>query len=134
MFASASLELIFASIVLLIIGLEPWCYYFACKLRKRTWQLCRVRKITKLNLQPLIPFYSFNQQRMLVEYDFKSERQATILTLDPELLASLEQQQERYVYVDPKLPQRAFLYRFPEKWSAYYLPAMSLLLLFIALN
>lgn len=133
MFASASIELIFAATLIFVIGLEPWCYYIACKLRKRTWQLCRVRKITKLNLQPLIPFYAFNQQRMLVEYEFQSERQSSILAFDKALLCALELE-SAYVYVDPKKPQRAFLYRFPEKWSAYYLPCISLILLVLALH
>lgn len=128
------LELLLVGGLILLWGLEPWGYYFLCRQRKRSWRACAIEKATLVGLQDLVPFYSFKDKQMLLQYCFDQEKHSVILEYDKSCLSALNNNQIVYLFVDPTNPEKAFLYRMPNRIIAYLFPLLGFLLFTLALT
>lgn len=128
------LELLLVGGLILLWGLEPWVYYFLCRQRKRSWRACAIEKATLVGLQDLMPFYSFKDKQMMLQYCFEQEKYSVILEYDKSCLNALNENQTVYLFVDPTNPEKAFLYRMPNRIIAYLFPLLGFLLFTLALT
>ncbi|MFY8351612.1 DUF3592 domain-containing protein [Pseudoalteromonas sp. SSM20] len=128
------LELLLVGGLILLWGLEPWVYYFLCRQRKRSWRACAIEKATLVGLQDLMPFYSFKDKQMMLQYCFEQEKYSVILEYDKSCLNALNENQTVYLFVDPANPEKAFLYRMPNRIIAYLFPLLGFLLFTLALT
>lgn len=128
------LELLLVGGLILLWGLEPWVYYLLCRQRKRSWRACAIEKATLVDLQDLVPFYSFKDKQMMLQYCFEQEKHSVILEYDKSCLSALNDNQTVYVFVDPTNPEKAFLYRMPNRIIAYLFPLLGFLLFTLALT
>lgn len=129
-----NLELLLVGGLILLWGLEPWVYYFLCRQRKRSWRACAIEKATLVGLQDLMPFYSFKDKQMMLQYCFEQEKYSVILEYDKSCLNALNENQTVYLFVDPTNPEKAFLYRMPNRIIAYLFPLLGFLLFTLALT
>ncbi|AIY64081.1 hypothetical protein [Pseudoalteromonas piratica] len=128
------LELLLVGGLILLWGLEPWVYYLLCRQRKRSWRACAIEKVTLVGLQDLVPFYSFKDKQMMLQYCFEQEKHSVILEYDKSCLSALNDNQTVYLFVDPTNPEKAFLYRMPNRIIAYLFPLLGFLLFTLALT
>ncbi|WP_100914293.1 hypothetical protein [Pseudoalteromonas spongiae] len=128
------LELLLVGGLILLWGLEPWVYYFLCRQRKRSWRACAIEKATLVGLQDLMPFHSFKDKQMMLQYCFEQTKHSVIVDYDKSCLTALENNQEVFIFVDPSNPSNAFLYRMPNRIIAYLFPLIGTLLFTLALT
>ncbi|MEI4550611.1 hypothetical protein [Pseudoalteromonas spongiae] len=128
------LELLLVGGLILLWGLEPWVYYFLCRQRKRSWRACTIEKATLVGLQDLMPFHSFKDKQMMLQYCFEQTKHSVIVDYDKSCLTALENNQEVFIFVDPSNPSSAFLYRMPNRIIAYLFPLIGTLLFTLALT
>ncbi|MCF6456440.1 hypothetical protein [Pseudoalteromonas sp. MMG024] len=128
------LELLLVGGLILFWGLEPWVYYFLCRQRKRSWRACAIEKATLVGLQDLMPFHSFKDKQMMLQYCFEQTKHSVIVDYDKSCLTALENNQEVFIFVDPSNPSNAFLYRMPNRIIAYLFPLIGTLLFTLALT
>lgn len=127
-------ELFLVGGLILLWGLEPWGYYFLCRQRKRSWRACVIEKATLVGLQDLMPFYSFKDKQMMLQYCFEQTKHSVIVDYDKSCLTALENNQKVFIFVDPSNPSNAFLYRMPNRIIAYLFPLIGTLLFTLALT
>lgn len=128
------LELLLVGGLILLWGLEPWAYYVLCRQRKRSWRACAIEKATLVGLQDLMPFYSFKDKQMMLQYCFEQSKHSVIVDYDKSCLNALEKNEAVFIFVDPANPGNAFLYRMPNRIIAYLFPLIGTLLLLLALS
>ena len=126
-------ELFLTGLVLTALGVEPLIYFIYGLYRKRTWRVCFIDKVTMVSLLDLMPFSSFKDKQMLVEYGFESKALSAITNFDKQLFKKTKQQPHTcQIYVDPVNPNNIFLPKNTSKLTGAILPVMGIALILLS--
>ncbi|SFB77682.1 hypothetical protein [Pseudoalteromonas denitrificans] len=126
-------ELFLTGIVFIALGIEPFIYFIYRFYRKRTWRVCFIEKITLVSLQDLMPFSTFKDKQMLVEYGFEQKQLSAITDFDKKLFKqSQNKEQNCQIYVDPINPKNIFLPKHINKIPGVILPILGLFFIFLS--
>lgn len=126
-------ELFLSGLVLTVLGIEPLIYFAYSLYRKRTWRVCFIDKVTMVSLQNLMPFSSFKDKQMLVEYGFKKRSLSAITDFDKKLFKKMQKKTHAcQIYVDPINPNNICLPKTTIKLTSTILPFFGIPLIFIS--
>jgi len=126
-------ELFLTGLVLTALGIEPLIYFAYGLYRKRTWRVCFIDKVTMVTLQDLMPFSSFKDKQMLVEYGFESKSLSAITDFDKKLFKKTQKKPHTcQIYVDPINPSNIFLPKTPRKLTGAILPIFGIALILLS--
>jgi len=123
-------ELFLTGLVLTALGIEPFIYFVYGLYRKRTWRVCFIDKVTMVSLQDLMPFSSFKDKQMLVEYGFERKSLSAITDFDKKLFKTTQKKPHTcQIYVDPVNPNNIYLPKNTSKLAGAILPVLGILLI-----
>lgn len=126
-------EIFLTGLVLTALGIEPLIYFAYGLYRKRTWRVCFIDKVTMVTLQDLMPFSSFKDKQMLVEYGFESKSLSAITDFDKKLFKKTQNNPHTcQIYVDPINPSNIFLPKNPRKLAGAILPTFGITLILLS--